>query len=155
MSALVVVGLLALAVPAIVSTVETVSPYAPTAARAVDADGVSEAESTVDPAVEITAEEPAEPVRTPTPDGTHGDCVELSYPEWGDTRAPVDSGPREFAMGEVGFVDGIPTTYTVAPGDAIQGIGTRFCVFGTHLFYFNDVHLQGTIYPGDVLRLRP
>lgn len=118
------------------------------------------------PVFNQTAEAPAdapadEPVETSVSisDRTHGDCALLYYPNDPSITprldAPVDNGPREFAAGEVGLVDGIPTTYTVAPGDAIQGIGARFCVFGTGLFYFNDVHLQGTIQPGDVMRLRP
>ncbi len=52
------------------------------------------------------------------------------------------------------MVDGIPTLYTVAPGDAIAAIGTRFCTFSTGIFYFNDVHMRGAIQPGEVLRLR-
>ncbi|WP_404472244.1 hypothetical protein [Microbacterium aerolatum] len=121
------------------------------------------------PVFNQTAEAPAdaaaapadEPASSPVsiPDRTHGDCALLYYPNDPSITprldAPVDNGPREFAAGEVGLVDGIPTTYTVAPGDAIQGIGARFCVFGTGLFYFNDVHLQGTIQPGHVMRLRP
>lgn len=155
-SVLVVAGLTAVAAPAIGSVASTVSGWAlfnqPAGAAPADA-----AAAPADP-VAAPADEPVASA-APITDRTHGDCEALYYPNTPEAKprldAPVDSGPREFAVGEVGLVDGIPTTYTVAPGDAIQGIGTRFCVFGTGIFYLNDVHLQGTIQPGDVLRLRP
>ncbi|WP_341974622.1 hypothetical protein [Microbacterium sp. LWO13-1.2] len=148
-SVLVVAGLAAVAAPAVASVASDIGGWAlfnqPAAAAPTDA-------------ATAPADEPVAS-HAPTLDGMHGDCALLYYPNDPSITprldAPVDNGPREFAVGEVGLVDGIPTTYTVAPGDAIQGIGARFCVFGTGLFYFNDVHLQGTIQPGDVLRLRP
>jgi len=156
-SVLTVAGLVALAAPAFTAITSAVSSWAPlhqpvTAAPAAAADPRAAADD---------AAQADEPVATPAPmtDRTHGDCAALYYPNsplaTPRLDAPIDNGPREFAVGEVGLVDGIPTTYTVAPGDAIQGIGARFCVFGTGVFYLNDMHLKGIIQPGDVLRLRP
>lgn len=155
-SVLVVAGLAVVAAPAVASVASTIGAWALFDQSAADAP----ADAAAAPAAPAAA--PAEePVASPAPipDRTHGDCALLYYPTGPASipqlDAPIDNGPREFAVGEVDLVDGIPTTYTVAPGDAIQGIGARFCVFGAGLFYFNDVHLQGTIQPGDVLRLRP
>ncbi|MCE7481909.1 MULTISPECIES: hypothetical protein [Microbacterium] len=153
---LVVAGLAAVAAPAVASVASDIGGWALFNQPAADAP--ADASDAPADAAAVPADEPvASPA--PIPDRTHGDCALLYYPTGPSSiprlDAPIDNGPREFAIGEVGLVDGIPTTYTVAPGDAIQGIGARFCVFGTGLFYLNEVHLQGTIQPGDVLRLRP
>lgn len=141
-SVLVVGGLVALAAPAVASTAGELSRWAlfqPTA------------ESVVDTAADV------EPTPEPIKDTTHGDCALLYYPEGGISPAldaPIDTGAREFAQGTVELVGGIPTLYTVAPGDAMLGIGARFCTFSAGLFYFNEVHQRGAIQPGEVLRLR-
>lgn len=179
-AAAVVLGLGVLAAPAVASTVEGLSSFrspVPTSDTAAEPADSAVAENTDMASAERGEYGSVDGFATPTddprwqatrsrdgttviiegvPDGSHGDCALLSYPQKGadPLRDPVDTGPREFAMGEVGLVDGIPTTYTVAAGDAISAIGTRFCTFSTGLFYFNDVQLQGTIYPGDVLQLR-
>lgn len=143
---LVVGGLVALAVPALTSAVGELSDWALFA---------STPEQPVQTAADLTPT--PEPTAEPITDRTHGDCALLYYPDGGISPAldaPVDTGARPFAEGPVELVDGIPTLYTVAPGDAINAIGTRFCTFSTGIFYFNDVQLQGTIQPGDVLRLR-
>ncbi|MCZ4300961.1 MULTISPECIES: hypothetical protein [Microbacterium] len=157
-SVLVVAGLTAVAAPVVGTVASTVGGWALFNQTAAAAPVDTAAAAPVHTAAAAPADEPVTSA-APITDRTHGECEALYYPNTPEAKprldAPVDSGPREFAVGEVGLVDGIPTTYTVAPGDAIQGIATRFCVFGTGLFYFNDVHLQGTIQPGDVLRLRP
>lgn len=143
---LVVGGLVAFAAPAVASTAGVLSGWAlftstPKTLVQTSAD------------VEPTPEPTAEPIA----DRTHGDCALLYYPEGGISPAldaPIDTGARQFAEGAVELVDGIPTRYTVAPGDAMAAIGTRFCTFSTGMFYFNDVQMQGAIQPGDVLRLR-
>lgn len=154
-SVLTVAGLVALAAPAVVSVASTVGGWA------VSNQPAAPATAPVAAAAPAAGTAPADqPVAAPAPipDRTHGDCALLYYPTAVATPAldaPVDNGPREFASGEVVLQDGIPTTYTVAPGDAMQAIGARFCTFSVDVFYLNDVHLQGTIQPGDVLRLRP
>ena len=143
---LVVGGLIALAAPTVASTASELSGWALFT-------------PTPEPLVQIAADiEPTpEPTAEPITDRTHGDCALLYYPE-GEISpaldAPIDTGVRQFAEGAVEFVDGIPTLYTVAPGDAVAAIGTRFCTFSTGIFYFNDVQMRGAIQPGDVLRLR-
>lgn len=141
-SALVVGGLVALAAPAIASTAGELSRWA-----------------LFQPSAELVLETAADAEPTPEPikDTTHGDCALLYYPEGAISPAldaPIDTGSRQFAEGTVELVDGIPTLYTVAPGDAIAAIGTRFCTFYTGIFYLNDVHMRGAIQPGEVLRLR-
>jgi hypothetical protein len=151
-SGLVVVGLVALAAPVVAGSVDEVSTWTMPAAEPAAAAEPVTAEPVAERAVPSS-------IRTPTPDGTHGDCVLLYYPTSGfrpALDAPIDNGPREFATGTVELdADGIPTAYTVAPGDAMQAIGARFCTFSTNVFYLNEVHLRGAIQPGDVLRLRP
>jgi hypothetical protein len=163
-SVLVVGGLVALAAPAVVSTAGDLSSWAifsPDPEPTADAKPWSapptlgEAKPPLWEAEAVSDEATAEPIK----DRTHGDCELLYYPQDPTINtprldAPIETGVREFAEGTVELVDGIPTLYTVAPGDAMFGIGTRFCTFSAGLFYFNDVHLQGTIQPGDVLRLR-
>lgn len=141
-SVLVVGGLVALAAPAVGSVAGELS-------------GWVLLKPAPEPVVESDAD--ADPTPEPITDRTHGDCALLYYPEGGISPAldaPIDTGARQFAEGTVELVDGIPTLYTVAPGDAIAAIGTRFCTFSTGIFYFNDVHTRGAIQPGDVLRLR-
>ncbi|MDN5896448.1 MAG: LysM peptidoglycan-binding domain-containing protein, partial [Nocardioides sp.] len=67
----------------------------------------------------------------------------------------VDMGPGEFAVGEVGLDEqGLPATYTVAPGDMLTGIGDRFCIFNPmDLGTMNNYPASATIQPGDVLIL--
>jgi hypothetical protein len=153
-SGLVLAGLVALAAPLVADSVAEVSTW-----RTPFSDATAATESVTERAALVSTPSPTpSPTPTPTPDGTHGDCALLYYPRSYASPAldaPVDNGPREFASGEAMLQDGIPTTYTVAPGDAMQAIGARFCTFSVDVFYLNDVHLQGAIQPGDVLRLRP
>ncbi|UGS26340.1 hypothetical protein K8F61_17195 [Microbacterium resistens] len=64
-----------------------------------------------------------------------------------------DTGPREFATGTTTVDDeGRPTSYTVAAGDVLASINTRFCATGIGAIEWR----QGwTIQPGEVLNLRP
>lgn len=67
-----------------------------------------------------------------------------------------DMGSSEFASGEVGYTaDGLIESYTVAPGDALIGIGERFCVDDITIGAYNDVLDDEGIQPGDELVLRP
>lgn len=144
-AAALVVGIGALAAPAVASTVGELSSWQ---------SPVPAAAPTVEPLADPTVE--GEPVADERRDEVnYPGCDDLYYPQWGTGPAPVDQGPREFATGEVALEDGIPVSYTVAPGDAIAAIGARFCVFSTGLFYDNEIHLQGALQPGDVLRLYP
>lgn len=67
----------------------------------------------------------------------------------------VDMGPQEFATGTVEPDEqGRPLTYTVAPGDVIDVIGDRFCIYnGGALSLLNNYPADEGIQPGDVLTL--
>jgi hypothetical protein len=68
----------------------------------------------------------------------------------------VDMGVSDHASGEVGYTsDGLIETYTVAPGDSLIGIGERFCVDWVTVGSYNDRSSPKVIQPGDVLVLRP
>ncbi|MDE0546120.1 LysM peptidoglycan-binding domain-containing protein [Microbacterium sp. C7(2022)] len=146
-SGAVVVGLVALAVPAVAGAVGVASSWqspVPAAAPAGE----------VEPIAEVVNAEPAA-ADDHRDELNYPGCDDIYYPDagYGGAPAPVDQGPREFAAGDVVLEDGVPVSYTVAPGDAIAAIGARFCVFSTGLFYDNEIHLQGALQPGDVLRL--
>lgn len=68
-----------------------------------------------------------------------------------------DLGSREFATGEATVnADGVPATYTVAPGDVASAVAARFCITEMELDLLNAVRFCGTgIYPGDVYNLDP
>lgn len=149
---LIVVGLVILAVPAVAGAVGAATSWhspAPAAAPTVESDADAEpVPAAVD--TEHADDESRDELNYPG-------CDDIYYPDDGydGAVAPVDQGPREFAVGDVVLDDqGVPVSYTVAPGDAIAAIGARFCVFSTGLFYFNEIHLQGALQVGDVLRLR-
>lgn len=97
---------------------------------------------------------------------THQDCdaiarIELSEPEGGRIAVSLsgqilDSGEGEYAEGPVENVDGIPTYYTVQPGDTYRGIGDRFCVDSITVQEFNDGGGPARVLqPGDRVQLRP
>lgn len=67
----------------------------------------------------------------------------------------VDMGPMDFATGEVGLdSQGRPATYTVAPGDVLDRIGDRFCIYnGMALGPLNGYSHGAVIQPGDLLTL--
>ncbi|WP_341935481.1 hypothetical protein MRBLWO14_001133 [Microbacterium sp. LWO14-1.2] len=67
----------------------------------------------------------------------------------------VDLGPRDYALGTVGFDDqGRIATYTVAPGDVETVIGERFCIYnGMALGMLNGYKGGDAIQPGDVITL--
>lgn len=69
----------------------------------------------------------------------------------------VDTGPREFAMGEVAYDDeGRVATYTVAPGDVEGVIGERLCIFsGAMIPHLNGHQGWEPIQPGEVLVINP
>lgn len=71
---------------------------------------------------------------------------------WQRMRDLEDHGARDFAQGEVTVDrDGIPVTYTVAPGDVEAVIAERLCAY-PNLGSMNHVR---TIQPGQVLWLTP
>lgn len=157
-SGVVVVGLVILAAPAVAGVVGAATSWqspapaaAPTVKSVADAKPVADAEPV---AADVDAEHADDKNRDEL---NYPGCDDIYYPDAGydGAVAPVDQGPREFAVGDVVLDDqGVPVSYTVAPGDAIAAIGARFCVFSTGLFYFNEIHLQGALQVGDVLRLR-
>jgi hypothetical protein len=151
-SGAVVVGLVVLAAPAVAGAVgAAASLQSPAPATVPAVESVADAEPVTDAVdAEPAADESRDELNYPG-------CDDIYYPDagYGGAAAPVDQGPREFAVGDVVLDDqGVPVSYTVAPGDAIAAIGARFCVFSTGLFYLNEIHLQGALQPGDVLQLR-
>ncbi|MBB2974463.1 hypothetical protein FHX49_002546 [Microbacterium endophyticum] len=69
----------------------------------------------------------------------------------------VDMGVNDTARGEVGYgPDGGIATYTVEPGDALFGIGDRFCIEnGLMIATLNGHRGSDAIQPGEVLVLNP
>ncbi len=66
----------------------------------------------------------------------------------------VDRGVREFATGEAATdSEGRPATYTVAPGDVLDIIGDRFCIYNGIALGTLNGYRSGEIQPGDVLTL--
>lgn len=98
---------------------------------------------------------------------THQDCdgiarISVSLPNAdGRIRTSiegtiVDSGTGEYAEGPVEKVGGIPTVYTVQPGDTYRGIGDRFCVDAITVQALNDAGgPERVLQPGDRVQLRP
>lgn len=103
---------------------------------------------------------------TSIPVGGPGECESSAYIHIGsEGNEPmhveqggadlVDMGPNDFANGEVGLDNqGRPATYTVAPGDVLERIGDRFCIYnGNLLGLLNGYSGGAAIQPGDVLTL--
>jgi hypothetical protein len=165
-SALVVVGLVAIAAPAVASAVGRLSSwavFAPPDAEPIVPEQAAPTEEGEPPA-------PEDGPRLQTIDGQTfsaegpGDCATNAaiHPYGaGDPAARllgelVDMGPTEFAKGAVGYnADGLIETYTVEPGDSLIAIGERFCVDFVTVGAYNDRFGPTAIQPGDVLILRP
>jgi hypothetical protein len=163
-SAAVVAGLVALSIPAVASIVTSVAPIVHTAETALSAETPDATPASTGTArVEVVPGYTAEELETakamePQRDINHPSrwaegCTQNSHvSKTRITGAPVlvDMGPREFATGEVTRNDqGLLTSYTVAPGDAMQAIGHRFCMDEVRLLIANDA--WPTLQPGDVL----
>jgi hypothetical protein len=121
-----------------------------------------------EPEVDAEAEEEYEDVGNGTsiPVGGPGECESSAYIHigsegnepmhvWQGGADLVDMGPNDFANGEVGLDNqGRPATYTVAPGDVLERIGDRFCIYnGNMLGLLNGYTVHAVIQPGDVLTL--
>jgi LysM repeat protein len=139
-SALVVAGLAAIAVPAVASVAQAAAPVVHTAQTAL-------ASSTEEPTEAAPAVEPAAAT-----EGT-GKCPVWVYP---DDVWPFDTGVTEGATGTVvGYdAEGHVATYTVAPNDSPVAIGERFCVDYATLGPLNDRDIV-VLHPGEVLNLSP
>lgn len=146
-------GLVALAAPAIAAMGRAAHGTA---------EGVSHIAETLEASAEPAAEEPT---REPTPrDDLQAaawaagcdDFVRVGVYVNGEKPSPrPDRGPSEYASGTVTFkADGGVDTYTVAEGDAGASIGERFCVEYMTMFIRNGVQ-QGTVHPGQVLKINP
>lgn len=170
-SCVVVVGLVALAFPAIGSAVAWASERVASDTRTTVAD--PKLEPTVPSSAESTDGTPDGYVymgdNTWIPEGGPGDCpastmvsitgqgsvadtARLLHPE-----NLIDMGAREFAVGEVGYDDeGRIATYTVASGDSLWAIGDRFCINnGLAIGTLNGHEPYESIQPGQVLVLNP
>lgn len=152
-SVLAVAGLVAFAVTPILSAP---APTAPAAAETPAVADSPEAKPEARPAAK-----PAGATPELAPDGCRmGTMITFSKvsadaPMTGGLRGELtDRGPSEAASGTV-TDDGAAVSYTVEPGDALLGIGSRFCVDYVTVAKYNHVSLFNDIHPGDVLVLKP
>lgn len=63
----------------------------------------------------------------------------------GDRRPDIrvsDGGQRGGAHGNATLTDGVPTSYTVVPGDNLDSIASRFHLTVNELFYLNPVRMM-------------
>jgi hypothetical protein len=71
---------------------------------------------------------------------------------------PRDSGPREYAIGEVQYDEsGTPSFYIVGSGDLIEFVAERLGLHSAYLVTINQVRrgTTGVLWEGDVLNLNP
>ncbi|MFC5930046.1 LysM domain-containing protein [Cryobacterium melibiosiphilum] len=70
---------------------------------------------------------------------------------------PTDAGSRTHAAGTVALTDGVPTSYGVAPDDALEVIAERFGVTVDDIFYLNPGRSPNprdpVVYAGETLNL--
>lgn len=142
--ALTIVGLAAVAAPAIGSAASTIGGWAPSAPTSTS--------PAAPPTIEAAPPTPA----TAEVDPLDG-CEQPAEITMGRMSAQVtgvveDRGARPYAEGTVGTDEnGVITTYTVADGDGFIMIGERLCIENPRaLDMFNH---SRDIYPGQVLRL--
>lgn len=138
-SAVVIVGLGALAVPAIAATWTAAAPIVETAAEALS---TPTATATADPAP-VAATDAEEPSGRPSSDT----CDRYT-----------DHGVNEYASGAVVDTKGdLVLTYEVADGDTLIGVMERFCTpSSASIFYANDLQNDpGSFSPGEVIVIRP
>jgi hypothetical protein len=177
-SGLVVASLVALAVPAVVAGAGALSSWVmiqPAAASTAAAAAADEADTAAEP--ERRSVSPADLPEgyvymgdgTSIPTGGPGDCeasalISISGPSESTMTAKLlkpenlmDTGPREFAQGEVGRdAEGRIATYTVAPGDAPYAIGDRFCIYNGGSLPSMNGNDPGTAFsPGRTIVLDP
>lgn len=175
--AVVLAGLLAFGFVLMYAPVEQPAEAATASSAAPDADPEAGSTPEVEPVDATESVEPEDPADLPEgyvsvghgtwiPAGGPGDCEASAYIWIGsDNGEPVhatmegadlvDMGPQEFATGEVDLDEqGRPLTYTVAPGDVIDVIGDRFCIWnGLALTTLNNYPVSLVIQPGDELLL--
>ncbi|GAA1141518.1 LysM peptidoglycan-binding domain-containing protein [Microbacterium aurantiacum] len=165
-SALIVAGLVALAAPVAVSALSLSSPDeqtrpAPASAGTqgdedADVPGVPDGYVDVGDDTSIPEDGPgacaASAFVSITGEGSVPDTAKLLRPE-----NLEDTGPREFANGEVGYAeDGRIATYTVASGDSLWAVGDRLCIYNAlALGALNGDEAYEVIQPGDVLVIDP
>ncbi|MDF2561285.1 MAG: hypothetical protein K0R99_2731 [Microbacterium sp.] len=153
LAAVTIAGLVALAVP-------TFTSFGQAAHGALE--GVTKATDIPESAPKPAA---AESTPKPTPrDPYQASAWAAGCDDWarpgvyvrGEKPSPrPDRGPTEYASGIVTFKeDGGVDTYTVAEGDTGASIGERFCVDYMVMFIWNGVQ-QGTVHPGQVLKINP
>ena len=149
LSALTVVGLAALAAPAVASTLQTVTPIVVTAAAA------ASAEPTDDKPVHVTPPRELTPIEARAHEvGCDEFAAVGGYASAAHPSPRPDKGAREFATGPVTFgADGGVETYTVQPGDAGMAIGERFCVDYITVYVASGIY--PVPHPGDVLLINP
>lgn len=67
----------------------------------------------------------------------------------------IDNGPSTYANGTVIYNEGEIAAYVVAEGDSMWSIGERFCIPYVHVYYLNNLHVRGGPHPGQTLYLDP
>ena len=149
----VVVGLVALAVPAFISLGQVAAGTADGARNL-----AGSFDSTPEPAAVAVAEPdpiPRDPKQAAAWEAGCDDFVDVGRYYQGEKPERPDRGATEYAAGTVTFNEkGGVATYTVAEGDSGMSIGERFCVDYITLYIANQVQ-QGTLHPGQVLNINP
>lgn len=162
-AALVIGGLVVLAVPAVASVTDVVSSWAspkptedPPEADSMNDDDAATEKTMLD---ELGDGYVYVGNGTAIPKNSPAGCEEPRWLHVGGGRASIngdliDRGVNELARGTVGLdADGNVKTYTVESGDALYAIGDRFCI--ANALTIATLNHTRTIQPGEVLLLAP
>lgn len=162
-TALIIGGLVILAVPAVASATGVISSWAnsePTKAPS-NPDPVENSDAAIEQKMldELGDGYVYVGNGTAIPKNSPAGCEEPRWLHLGGGRASingglVDRGLNDLARGTVGLDnDGNVKTYTVEPGDALYAIGDRFCI--ANALTIATLNHTRTIQPGEVLLLAP
>ena len=162
-AALIIGGLVILAVPSVASATGVISSWANSepAEAPSNADPVENSDAAIEQKMldELGDEYVYVGNGTAIPKNSPAGCEEPRWLHLGGGRASingdlVDRGVNDLARGTVGLdSDGNVKTYTVEPGDALYAIGDRFCI--ANALTIATLNHTRTIQPGEVLLLAP